>query len=370
MQSVCLYNPGKGNRGKVRRSAGISPTATRASTNIFLDAGIRDLFNFAVSTNQIAGLIQGTGANLRVYEDFWRVQDIEEDDRYDFSLVDYAALGENVYVRYGNIDASHEDVCFGDGKHVGTIPQIANRLLTMLGYITARFPNPDRTIVRAPFPISSGTFQVPAPTGGGTMRYSISFPPGYELTQCTDGRDNDGDGLKDGADPDCLHGADLTEGPGDFTRCNDGIDNDADGARDERDEDCLNGDGTSEWPPDSPHRTARYPVIYVMHGYGMAPDELQITALPFSGFMASGLWPKALVIFPDGECGEDRTFAVTSNLLLRKPQRARRKPLPSRGAVNVKTARATASAKSKCSFSPTSLCSAKHARASATIAKP
>ncbi len=276
----------------------------RASTNIFLDAGIRDLFNFAVSTNQIAGLIQGTGANLRVYEDFWRVQDIEEDDRYDFSLVDYAALGENVYVRYGNIDASHEDVCFGDGKHVGTIPQIANRLLTMLGYITARFPNPDRTIVRAPFPISSGTFQVPAPTGGGTMRYSISFPPGYELTQCTDGRDNDGDGLKDGADPDCLHGADLTEGPGDFTRCNDGIDNDADGARDERDEDCLNGDGTSEWPPDSPHRTARYPVIYVMHGYGMAPDELQITALPFSGFMASGLWPKALVIFPDGECGE------------------------------------------------------------------
>ena len=273
------------------------------TTNWFIDSGVRDLFNFVVGADTLAGTIQGLGGNVRVYDGFSALQGVERG--FNFTLVDYEALGQNVLLRYGDVDASEEDICFGDGKHVGTIAQVANRILTMIGFITSRFPDPDRELVRAPFPLSSGTYFAPTASDGGRMRYSIAFPPGYEWSQCTDGRDNDRDGWSDGEDPDCTSGSILSEaGDPSITRCTDGIDNDADGGRDEDDEDCANGDGLSEYPADSRFRTARYPVVYLLHGYGQTPDELQITALPFSGFMASGIWPKVIIIFPDGFCGE------------------------------------------------------------------
>ncbi|MFT6398122.1 MAG: hypothetical protein ACJAYU_002877 [Bradymonadia bacterium] len=289
----------------------MSPEVFR-DTNWFIDAGVRDLFNFVVGANQLAGTIQGMGGNVRVYDGFSEVQGIESG--FNFTLVDYANLGQNVLLRYGDRDADEEDICFGDGKHVGTVAQIANRLLTMLGFITNRFPDPDRELVRAPFPLSSGTYFAPTGDSGERMRYSIAFPPGYEWSQCTDGRDNDRDGLKDGQDPDCISGESLSEGGEEVTRCTDGIDNDADGRRDEEDEDCINGDGLSEYPMDSRFRSARYPVIYLLHGYGQTPDDLQVTALPFSGFMASGIWPKAIIIFPDGFCGEVARHACNDQI--------------------------------------------------------
>lgn len=289
----------------------LSPEAF-VDTNWFIDAGVRDLFNFVVGADQLAGTIQGLGGNVRVYDGFPEVQGIESG--FNFTLVDYENLGQNVLLRYGDRDANEEDICFGDGKHVGTVEQIANRLLTMLGFITNRFPDPDREIVRAPFPLSSGTYYAPTGDRGERMRYSIAFPPGYEWSQCTDGRDNDRDGLKDGDDPDCTSGESLSESGEELTRCTDGIDNDADGRRDEDDEDCINGDGLSEYPMDSRFRSARYPVIYVLHGYGQTPDDLQVTALPFSGFMASGIWPKAIIIFPDGFCGEIERHACNDQI--------------------------------------------------------
>jgi hypothetical protein len=278
----------------------------RRTTNWFIDAGIRDLFNFSVGANQLAGTIQGLGGNLRVYEEFFRVENLPEgstDNAFNFTRVDYDNLGENIYVRYGNIDASSEDVCFGDGKHVGTNLQIVNRLLTMLGFVTNRFPDGDRSRLAPPYPLASGTYFAPIGDDGRMYRYSIAFPPGYEWTQCNDGRDNDRDGLKDGFDPNCIHGDMLSESGESLTRCTDGIDNDGDGRIDEEDPDCQTGDGTSEWDSSSPLRDISFPVVYILHGYGMSPQDLQVTALPFSAFMAGGTWPKVISVFPDGYCG-------------------------------------------------------------------
>ncbi|MCB9506051.1 MAG: hypothetical protein H6700_08630 [Myxococcales bacterium] len=288
----------------------------RRNLNVYLDSGIRDLFNFAVGANQLAGTLELFGGNVRVYEDFFRVQDLDpsEANDYNFTAVDWENLGRNVYVRYGNIDADEEDICFGDGKHVGTIPQLANRLLTMLGYITNRFPDGDRNPISSPYPLASGTFFAPSPSIGGVMRYSIAFPPGYEWTACIDGRDNDGDGLRDGEDPDCLSAATLSESGESVTRCTDGIDNDADGRADADDPDCASGDGTSEWPTGSPFRDSTFPVVYILHGYGQTPDELQVAAVPFSTYMASGDWPKAILVFPDGYCGEIEVTACNDGI--------------------------------------------------------
>jgi len=276
-------------------------------TTFYLDAGIRDLFNFAVSGNQFVGALQGLGGNVRVYDGFYAVQDLPPNrrDRYDFTQVDYPNLGTHVYVRYGDLDASEEDICYGDGKHVGTVEQIVNRLLTMLGFVTNRFPDGDRTVVQAPYPLASGTFYMRSPRSGGLIKYSIAFPPGYEYTQCTDGIDNDGDGFRDGFDPNCMDGTGLSEaGDPTITKCSDGIDNDVDGLIDMADPDCVEGDGLSELPMDHPMRNARFPVVFILHGYGQTPDDLQVSAVPFSGFMAQGEWPKVILVFPDGYCGE------------------------------------------------------------------
>jgi hypothetical protein len=60
--------------------------------------------------------------------------------------------------------------------------------------------------------------------------------------QCNDGLDNDGDGLTDGQDPGCLGTADDSEGGGlTATACSDGLDNDGDGLVDGDDDGCAPG---------------------------------------------------------------------------------------------------------------------------------
>ncbi len=62
------------------------------------------------------------------------------------------------------------------------------------------------------------------------------------LTQCNDGIDNDGDGFLDAQDPGCLGTADDSEGGGLVaTACSDGLDNDGDGVVDGEDPDCAAG---------------------------------------------------------------------------------------------------------------------------------
>ena len=78
--------------------------------------------------------------------------------------------------------------------------------------------------------------------------------------ECSDGRDNDGDGVADRNDPGCLSGPggsfnpdddDESNGGGtDLAACEDGIDNDGDGVADRDDPGCLSGPGGAYNPND------------------------------------------------------------------------------------------------------------------------
>ncbi|RME78393.1 hypothetical protein D6774_01360, partial [Candidatus Woesearchaeota archaeon] len=68
----------------------------------------------------------------------------------------------------------------------------------------------------------------------------------HTLAQCNDGVDNDGDGLVDLADPDCDHLTDNDESS--TIECSDGIDNDQDGLVDLADPDCSSSTDDSEEP--------------------------------------------------------------------------------------------------------------------------
>ena len=59
----------------------------------------------------------------------------------------------------------------------------------------------------------------------------LAVPQAYAATQCSDGFDNDGDGLIDTRDPGCGSRSDNNEARA-TSACQDGIDNDGDQLRD------------------------------------------------------------------------------------------------------------------------------------------
>lgn len=87
---------------------------------------------------------------------------------------------------------------------------------------------------------------------------SATFEGTPTPSQCADGRDNDGDRLRDAADPGCR--GDSTEAPYNSPKsaedCSDGIDNDSDGLVDSAQDPGCEGDGTeaegSATPPAPP----------------------------------------------------------------------------------------------------------------------
>lgn len=296
LESLLAQNPADALRD-------ISPDAFKNLT-FYGDGGIRDLFNFAVATNWLAGAVQSYGGNVRVYDDFTELARASAYTEIDVTALPYADLGEHVHVRYGDPEADAEAICDGDGKHVGEVFQTINRLLIMIGFILNRTPGGDLTVVEPPYALPSGTYWVDtdAVGQGGRFKYSISMPPGYEYSQCSDGEDNDGDGLADGRDPDCVHGDHTNEGgAAPLSLCGDGVDNDLDGLVDGADAEC---DGEGDESESEFFAAQRFPVIYLLHGYGQSPEDLRPSLLFLSGYMAGGFWPKAILVFPDGFCGE------------------------------------------------------------------
>ncbi|MEL6180890.1 MAG: hypothetical protein AAFS10_18160, partial [Myxococcota bacterium] len=275
--------------------------AMLSGLDIFSDGGIRDLFNFVVTNTQIIGAIQGYGRPTRVYDGYAALAGIPEGEQVDVLGLDYRSVVDNVLVRYGNPKADERAICLGDGKHVGDITQAINRILIMLGTVLDHFPKADRTVVPAPWSAPNGVYWFDAPRYGGSSRYTIALPPGYEGTQCSDGQDNDGDGLSDGEDPDCTSAVDRDESGENrpLTRCSDGVDNDRDGNKDSDDPDCEGPEDDSE---SEGFEDKRYPVVYLLHGYGQNASDLQPAVLLLGGYMANGTWPKAIVVFPEGSC--------------------------------------------------------------------
>jgi len=85
---------------------------------------------------------------------------------------------------------------------------------------------------------------------GCTDIYDTTEAPNV-TTECNDGIDNDGDGLIDyPLDCGCISSCDSSEAPNPVTQCNDGIDNDGDGFIDLADCGCSNTCDLTEGPRD------------------------------------------------------------------------------------------------------------------------
>ena len=60
--------------------------------------------------------------------------------------------------------------------------------------------------------------------------------------------------------------------------------------------------------------TDRYPVLLVLHGYGMGPEDLPVTGSILAAQMASGAWQKSIVVFPEGFCGNASVFQCNDGI--------------------------------------------------------
>ncbi len=238
--------------------------------DIVTDGGVRDLFNFASVANHLAGTVaarKGTNGrplkSVAFYNGYESLPGQDPARPLDFapSNLLWGDIADMPNVRYGSVDATPDQIKLGDGMHVGTAAQLLNRLLFGFYYVAQRWPDADRT--RTEVAIDNPIAQAEG----------ADFP-----LEC------------------------VVQG-----RCEKFFT----GPRTKR-----TGPIAVTLPPGYAHaenraRDVRYPVVYVLHGYGQDPRDLEAVALVTNNFMNDGTrssatrLPKFIVVYVDGRCRAD-----------------------------------------------------------------
>lgn len=162
--------------------------AQRRHLSFWFDAGIRDFLNNAVAMNTVVGeLMAEYQAPVGVYDSFPVLTGATTDSGYDFTEIDWTALPKDLYVRYGNPDASEADILRGDGRHVGTAVQVINRATTAFAWLDKRWPDGDRTETLNAGKIIKDLVYT-SPTTGRESPYGLFLPPGYDAPENADKR--------------------------------------------------------------------------------------------------------------------------------------------------------------------------------------
>jgi hypothetical protein len=237
--------------------------------DVIADGGIRDLFNLGSNSNHLTGAIAGRqradGTQLRStvqYSgfDFLPGQVVGKPNDYIAGDVRWNDVMDVPNIRYGNPDASAREIDLGDGMHVGTGSQVLYRLQTGFYYIGNRWRDADRVLTKL-------THDFPEQVAKETKN---------ELgTACE------------------IAGKCEKIFTGPVTK--------------------RTGPVAITLPPgyaleENRARDVRYPVVYVLHGYGQDPRDLEALAIITNNFMNkrdlshANRLPKFLVVYLDGRC--------------------------------------------------------------------
>lgn len=221
--------------------AALSPE-DRARVGLWIDGGVRDIFNFGVAGQHLTGRLQAQGENIRIYDDFpYLLRGLPEAYLPQPAVPDpFGEYGDSVFLRYGKPDATPQEIVAGDGAHVGSALQILNRFLTMFDWVLHRWPEGDKTLAAPADRPLSFEVDIASPRTGRRIQYFVDLPPGY-------------------ANP--------------------------------------------------ANAEQRYPVVLLLHGYGQSPDDLPVAGSLLAGAMGRGAWPKAIIVYPDGTCGQTQVRA-------------------------------------------------------------
>jgi S-formylglutathione hydrolase FrmB len=162
--------------------------AERDRVDLWMDAGIRDFLNAAVSANVGMGVLMAEyGRQGAVFDGFGALTGVRLDAEYDFARVPWPDIPRNVYVRYGNPDATESQIQNGDGRHVGTAFQVINRATSAFAWISHWWPTGDRESIQSAGQILDGLTYT-APSTGRETPFALFLPPGYDKPENADVR--------------------------------------------------------------------------------------------------------------------------------------------------------------------------------------
>ena len=224
-----------------------------ARLDLWTDGGTRDLFNFSVAAEHFLGAAVARGRRAALYSDTAWMPGLDPTapDAYNPGRIVWEDMAGVIDFRYGKDEPSEYDIQQGSGQHVGTVAELAKRLQTALYFIGSRWPDANHALV---------------------------YPS------------------QDNPHPD----APLCEVQGNCTF------------------DFTSSDGRTgpvgvTLPPGYAHadqQQLRYPVIYLLHGYGMTPEDLQAAIVFLANWMNGttdsqhSRLGKAIVVYVDGRCRE------------------------------------------------------------------
>ncbi len=225
--------------------------AALSRVDLWTDGGTRDLFNFAVDAQALSGAWAGRGRITHYYHEFHHLpgQDATDPKQFIAGLIDWGAIPGGVMLRYGKIDPGPLDIKNGSGQHVGTVDEIARRLQSALYYIGSRWPTAPR----------------------GNDDESV-LDPNLDLLDCEIAGTCD---------------FDFTDSRGRL------------------------GPVSVTLPPGYGHvgnKDKRYPVIFLLHGYGQTPEDLKAAIIFLKNWMNFGgdskatRLAKAIMVYVDGRC--------------------------------------------------------------------
>lgn len=160
-----------------------APEAQLTRLHLYADAGIRDFLLSAGATNWLwAALKQRLGPErVRTID---RLEQLpgSAPGRYDFLTVDLSlgAVGQDLYVRYGDPAADARTLAQGDGNHVGPVDQLLNRMLTGFRFFDGRFIELDRRAVPNSGETQLRTERYYSEALGEERVFGVALPPGYD----------------------------------------------------------------------------------------------------------------------------------------------------------------------------------------------
>lgn len=223
-----------------------------ARIDVWTDGGTRDLFNFHVDAQHLAGTLAARGRDVAYFTGFTELPGLDPKTPNDFAppRVIYEDLQGVVYQRYGKLDPEEIDFANGSGQHVGKGSEVVTRLQSALYFIGSRWQESElRALVEdtktepregaTECELIGSCSMMFTSSFGRTGPVAISLPPGYGHAKQQD---------------------------------------------------------------------RRYPVIYMLHGYGQTPEDLGAAVVLLQNWMnnpldsAENRLPKAILVYVDGRC--------------------------------------------------------------------
>jgi len=240
--------------------------------SVWSDGGVRDLFNFAAVATHLSGAISSRRTSdghaiqpVAFYNGFHMLpgEDITSPDNFSPALIRWADLAGAPSLRYGTVDATPAQIAQGDGQHVGTGAQILYRLEAAFYYVAHQWPDADRIVTN----LSKEKYETVSP--------NVLCDSSHLDT--------------------CCESVGHCETP--FTGVKSG----------------RTGPIAITLPPgyaneDNRLRNVRYPVVFVLHGYGQKPEDLEALQIISNNFMNDtsrsyeNRLGKFIAVYVDGRC--------------------------------------------------------------------